>query len=84
LEIIHRFPYNDSLKVFAVELMKVLLNVLVQDNEENAVVSLKIIVDLHKNYTVLMKDYVQQFMEIVKEMYKNMPVAVTSQFGDQV
>jgi transformation/transcription domain-associated protein len=64
--------------------MKVLINVLVQDNEDNAVVSLKIIVDLHKNYTVLMKDFVQQFMEIVKDIYSNMPVAVATQFGDQV
>jgi transformation/transcription domain-associated protein len=60
------------------------VGVVVQDNEENAVVALKIIVDLHKNYVSMMKEFVPQFLEIVKQMYNNVPEAVQSQFGDQV
>jgi transformation/transcription domain-associated protein len=84
LEIIHRFPYNEALKTYAKDLMVALMNLLSQDNEENAVICLKIIVDLHKNYTALMEDQVQPFLDLVKEIYHNMPVAVANSFGDGV
>jgi transformation/transcription domain-associated protein len=82
LEIIHRFPYNESLKIFAKELMACLMNLMHVDNEENAVICLKIIVDLHKNYTSLMEEFVQPFLDLVKEIYGNMPTAVASAFED--
>ncbi|KAI8925789.1 hypothetical protein BC831DRAFT_256646 [Entophlyctis helioformis] len=82
LEIIHRFPNNDALKSYAQDLMKVLMSVLRTDNEENAVICLKIIVDLHKNYKTIVEDYVQPFLDTVQEMYQNMEKAVADAFGD--
>lgn len=81
LEIIHRFPYNEMLKDYAKKLMASLMALLHVDNEENGVICLKIIVDLHKNYTALMDDQVQTFLDLVRETYLNMPNAVANAFG---
>ncbi|KAI8897674.1 hypothetical protein BC833DRAFT_539959 [Globomyces pollinis-pini] len=83
LEIILRFPQNEALKPYAHDLMVLLMDVLANDNEENAVICLKIIVDLHKHYTSIMQDQVQSFLHIVKEMYSNMEYAVQQTFDDQ-
>ena len=82
LEVIHRFPYNEALKTYAKDLMASLMKLMHLDNEENAVICLKIIVDLHKNYTVIMEEFVQPFLDLVKEIYGNMPMAVLSAFGN--
>ncbi|OAJ42214.1 hypothetical protein BDEG_25701 [Batrachochytrium dendrobatidis JEL423] len=82
LEIIHRFPHNEALRQYVLDLMRVLMIVLREDNEDNGSISLKIIVDLHKNYKMLAEEFVQPFLNIVQEMYQNMEKAVTDAFGD--
>jgi transformation/transcription domain-associated protein len=62
--------------------MRCLINTLVNDYEENGVTCLKIIVDLHKNYSALMEEFVQPFLEIVKEMYINIPNLVHQVFSE--
>jgi transformation/transcription domain-associated protein len=81
LEIIHRCPHNDYLKAFAAPLMNSLLGVLVHDNQDNGVLSLKIIVDLHKNYKMLLEDLVPRFLDIVKLMYQNLEKSVQRAFA---
>ena len=68
LEIVNRLPANDMLKPFAGQLMGLLLNVLQRDNEDNAVVCLRILFDLHKAYKGTLEDYVQPFMEFVRRV----------------
>ena len=62
--------------------MLTLLRVLRYDNEDNALIALKIIVDLHKNYKNLLEEHVQPFLDIVREMYQNMEHAVALAFQD--
>lgn len=62
--------------------MACLMTLMHLDNEENAVICLKIIVDLHKNYTAIMEEFVQPFLDLVKEIYANMPMAVVTAFGN--
>ncbi|KAJ3117897.1 hypothetical protein HK100_000723, partial [Physocladia obscura] len=62
--------------------MGVLMQVLKSDNEENAVVSLKVIVELHKTFKVELEDHVQAFFDVVLEMYKNMKKAVSDTFDE--
>ena len=81
LEIVHRFPHNEALKIYARELMIALITVLKSDSEGNAVLSLKIIVDLHKNYKSLVEDQVQPLMDVVLTMYSNMHDAVRMAFS---
>ncbi|KAH6600577.1 hypothetical protein BASA50_002141 [Batrachochytrium salamandrivorans] len=82
LEIVYRFPHNEALRQYVLDLMRVLMVVLREDNEDNGAISLKITVDLHKNYKMLAEDYVQPFLDIVQEMYQNMEKAVADAFGE--
>ncbi|KAJ3326459.1 hypothetical protein HDU76_012906 [Blyttiomyces sp. JEL0837] len=82
LEIIHRFPQNEALRSHAPELMDMLMQLLRNENEDNAVICLKIIVDLQKNYKNVLEEYVHKFFDIVKEMYGNMEQAVAETFND--
>lgn len=50
LEIIARLPNNDSLKQNVTNLLKLVMYLLEIENEENALICLRIIIDLHKNY----------------------------------
>ncbi|KAJ3211873.1 hypothetical protein HDU67_004198 [Dinochytrium kinnereticum] len=84
LEIIHRFPFNDVLKPYSPDLISLLLQILRNDNEENAVICLKIINELYKNYHAIVEDHVQPFLDIVKEMYGNMAQAVEDTFNNPV
>ncbi|KAJ3410576.1 hypothetical protein HDV05_003644 [Chytridiales sp. JEL 0842] len=82
LEIIHRFPHNDALKAYAVALMDICISVLKTDNEDNAVICLKIIMELHKNFKASLEEKVEPFFEIVQQMYKNMVDAVKETFDE--
>ncbi|KAJ3116270.1 hypothetical protein HDU96_010044 [Phlyctochytrium bullatum] len=62
--------------------MNLLLAILKNDNEENAVICLKIVNELYKNYSASLEEYVQPFLDIVKEMYGNMPQAVEDAFNN--
>jgi transformation/transcription domain-associated protein len=80
LEILHRLPLNDHYKEYAKDIMALLMQILRTDNEENAVLSLKIIIDLHRNYKVIVADHVQPFLDFVFEMYQTMPNIVKEAF----
>ncbi|RUP49800.1 hypothetical protein BC936DRAFT_141434 [Jimgerdemannia flammicorona] len=80
LEILHRLPHHDPLKEYAVELCSVLMQLLRIENEDNAVVCLKIIIDLHRSYKNVLEDQVQPFLDIVQEIYKNMEQTVKDTF----
>ena len=60
--------------------MTLLMHILRTDNEENAVLSLKIMIDLHRNYKSVVIEQVQPFLDFVYEMYQNMPAIVKDAF----
>lgn len=60
--------------------MTLLMQILRTDNEENAVLSLKIMIDLHRNYKTVVADQVQPFLDFVFEMYQSMPNIVKDAF----
>lgn len=76
LEIISNIPNNEMLKPFLVDIYETLLMVLEQDNEENALISLRIIVDLLKNFRLFLENYIQAFINIVFKFYGNFMSAV--------
>ncbi|CAG8506762.1 53_t:CDS:10, partial [Cetraspora pellucida] len=80
LEILHRLPQNDSLLPYASNLLKTLMELLRKENEDNAVICLKIIIDLHRSYKHQLVDLVKPFLDIVQEMYKNMEQTVKDSF----
>ena len=77
LEILNRVPTTDVLKPFAPELLKLCMHLLENDDEDNAVIALRIILDLHKQYRRapnvpgILEPEVQPFLNFVCKVYTN-------------
>jgi transformation/transcription domain-associated protein len=50
------------------------------ENEDNAVVCVKIIIDLHRSFRHVLEDQVQPFLDIVQEIFQNMEQTVKDAF----
>ncbi|XP_043662818.1 transcription-associated protein 1 isoform X5 [Drosophila teissieri] len=50
LEMIHRLPITESLRQHVKTIITMMLKILKTDNEENVLVSLRIIIELHKHF----------------------------------
>jgi transformation/transcription domain-associated protein len=75
LDIFHKFPGNEVLRPHVYEIMQLSLRIVEGDNEDNACIALKIILDLHKTYRPALDSYVQPFLDLVIRMYENMHTA---------
>jgi len=50
LEIFNRIPHTEQLSEWVPQLLKLAMRQLQLENEENAIICLRIIIDLHKNF----------------------------------
>jgi len=82
LEILNRLPNNDHLRNYVGNLLKLAMYLLEIENEENAVICLRIIIDLHKNYRPSLESEVQPFLDIVQKIYAELPKTVALTFND--
>ncbi|OBZ88491.1 Transcription-associated protein 1 [Choanephora cucurbitarum] len=82
LEIIYRLPQTEALKEYVPELCKALMKTLRIENEDNAVVCVKIIIDLHRSFRQVLEDQVQPFLDIVQEIFQNMEQTVKDAFDN--
>jgi transformation/transcription domain-associated protein len=57
-----------------------LMNLIRIENEDNAVVCAKIIIDLHRAFRNVLEDQVQPFLDIVLDIFKNMEQTVKDLF----
>ncbi|XP_050299225.1 transcription-associated protein 1 isoform X2 [Anthonomus grandis grandis] len=73
LEILYRLPTNDHLKPYVKPILLLMLKLLEIDNEENVLVCLKIIIELHKIYKPALSSGIQRFLQFVKSIYSNLP-----------
>ncbi|ORX57551.1 hypothetical protein DM01DRAFT_1302758 [Hesseltinella vesiculosa] len=80
LEIIYRLPQTEPLKEYAPDLCKTLMHLLRVENEDNAIVCVKIIIDLHRSFRHVLEDQVQPFLDIVQEIFNNMEQTVKDNF----
>ncbi|KAG9317678.1 hypothetical protein JVU11DRAFT_1890 [Chiua virens] len=71
LEVLHRIPYNDSVRPLALSLLSGMLRILRSDNEENGVTSCKIIIDLLRSFRALTEELVSEFMSILQDVFRN-------------
>lgn len=81
LQVINRLPSNDALRPFVTQLLHLLMDVLQRDNEENALIALKTLFDLHRNYRPGLRNEVQPFLDLVQQMYRNIQVTMKKQFA---
>ncbi|PWN50372.1 hypothetical protein IE53DRAFT_368968 [Violaceomyces palustris] len=80
VETIHRLPQHELARPYAVSLMTAMLGVLRDDNEDNATIALKVIIDLHRSFKAVLQEQVQPFLELVKALYGNMKNTVEEAF----
>ncbi|XP_052799623.1 transformation/transcription domain-associated protein-like isoform X2 [Mya arenaria] len=73
LEIIHRIPSNEHLKKYVQQVLSLMFKLIKIENEENVLVCLKIIIELHKQYRPQMNDEIQDFLKFVNQIYTNLP-----------
>ena len=62
MEIFSRFPsitHTDILKAHVLDILQVSMKVLVEDNEDNALIAQRIVFELHKAYRPYMESQVQ-------------------------
>eukprot|EP00026_Physarum_polycephalum_P000015 Phypoly_transcript_00015.p1 GENE.Phypoly_transcript_00015~~Phypoly_transcript_00015.p1 ORF type:complete len:3639 (+),score=586.09 Phypoly_transcript_00015:159-11075(+) len=83
LEILSRLPTTELLKQYVANLLKLAMYLLEVENEENAVICLRIIIDLHKSYRPSLMADVQAFLDIVLKIYNELPKTVQTAFKEK-
>lgn len=81
LEIIHRSIMNETFQPYSEQILDALTTILVDENEDNGVLCMKIITSLHKAYKNNLGEKVQPFVEIINDIYDNMDLTVQETFG---
>lgn len=80
LDILLRLQTNETLKPHAVKILTTIMQLLQQENEDNGVLCMKILTSLHRAYKTHLYDQVQPFLDLVIEIYKNIPQVVKDLF----
>lgn len=62
--------------------MSLLMNLVRVENEDNAVLCMKTIMDFQRNYPKTLADQVQPFLDLIQEMFAVMPQAVKDTFDN--
>ena len=70
---IQRFPANDILKPYAKNILALAFKLLQDENEENVLVCLRIIIELHKQFRPQHSPEITNFLHFVKTIYKELP-----------
>ncbi|RDL36361.1 uncharacterized protein BP5553_05713 [Venustampulla echinocandica] len=81
LEILHRLPTNppESFEPYAKETVDLLMNLVKCDNEENASLCVKTIMDIMRHQTKVLEDKVQPFLTLIQELFDQMESVVRDQ-----
>lgn len=82
IEILNRLPHSEVLRPFVQDLLKLSLRVLTQDNEDNALLAIRIVFDLLRNFRPTVEAEVQPFLDFVVTIYRNFPNTVTHFFDN--
>lgn len=81
LEILHRSLLNDTFQPYSENILSKLMEILVEENEDNGVLCMKIITSLHKAYKDKLNDRAQEFIDIICQIYENMPETISMVFN---
>ncbi|KAJ1677194.1 transcription-associated protein 1, partial [Spiromyces aspiralis] len=71
IDTVRRVPLSESLRDYAPDLANTFLELAKIEDEENAVVCLKIIYDLHRMYYTKLDNFAKPFFEMAFELYGN-------------
>ena len=70
---IQRLPATETLKPFAKNILSLTFKLLEIDNEENVLVCLRIIIELHKQFRPAHSQEITHFLQFVKSIYQKLP-----------
>ncbi|SCU80809.1 LAMI_0B03796g1_1 [Lachancea mirantina] len=82
LEALNRCALNEAFSSWAPEVLERLMDVLQNDNEENGVLSMRVLTGLFKTYKVALLNRVEKFIQVVMEIYKEVPSLVNKTFQE--
>ncbi|KAF1954112.1 hypothetical protein CC80DRAFT_493961 [Byssothecium circinans] len=84
LEILHRLPMSppDAIEPHAAKIVDKLMSLVKIENEDNAVLCMKTIMDFARSQTRALQDRVQPFLDLIQEMFETMEQAVTDTFDN--
>lgn len=63
----------DAVRLFLEPLMDAMLTVMKEDNEDNAILALNVIIDMHKLYRGLLEPFAQKLVDFVLEAFEAFP-----------
>ncbi|CRK92144.1 CLUMA_CG005737, isoform A [Clunio marinus] len=73
LEMIHRLPVSEMVRPYVNNILILTLSLIKEDNEENVLICLRIIIDLHKQYRPAFYPQIKEFLLYIKMIYCNLP-----------
>eukprot|EP00079_Xenopus_tropicalis_P039067 XP_017952838.1 PREDICTED: transformation/transcription domain-associated protein isoform X2 [Xenopus tropicalis] len=80
LEIIHRIPTNEHLRPHTKNVLSVMFRFLETENEENVLICLRIIIELHKQFRPPITQEIHHFLDFVRQIYKDLSKVVNRYF----
>ncbi|XP_026678189.1 transformation/transcription domain-associated protein-like [Diaphorina citri] len=80
LELINRFPCNEHFKPHLEPLLKLCVDLLEKENEENVLVVIRIFFELHKHFRPPQHAEVPRFIKYTKNLYKGLGEYVNKMF----
>ncbi len=66
-------PTNETLRPYVPAILDLMFSLLERENEENVLVALRIIIELHKHYRPPLQPEIHSFLQFVKNKYKEIP-----------
>ncbi|EON62943.1 hypothetical protein W97_02169 [Coniosporium apollinis CBS 100218] len=84
LEILHRLPMTppEPSEPYAAQIVDKLMELVKTENEDNAVLCMKTIMDFQRHHTKALADRVQPFLSLIQEMFEMMEQAVKDTFDN--
>ncbi|KAF2865782.1 hypothetical protein BDV95DRAFT_248299 [Massariosphaeria phaeospora] len=84
LEILHRLPMNpvEAIEPHAAKIVDKLMSLVKTENEDNAVLCMKTIMDFQRHQTKALAERVQPFLDLIQEMFETMEQTVQDTFDN--
>ncbi|WVQ95626.1 hypothetical protein IAU59_002724 [Kwoniella sp. CBS 9459] len=81
LAFLQRLPHTEPFRHHMSSVMDLCVKLLKSENEENALLCIKIMIDGLRSNKEQMEPYIEPFLDLVKQMYSNTKAVVEKEFG---
>jgi transformation/transcription domain-associated protein len=81
LEILSRLPMTDVFRPYGSEVLSHVLRIVNEDNEDNALIALRIFSEVLRYFKTGFDNETQQFVQLVHKLYEQFPAAVARLFS---